>query len=117
MNPFSLFTRRVRGFRVIDLLALSVLLALALGSYAFKTFASAEGVDTADVQTQIDQEGKRIRLLKAEIAHLEDPGRIERLSVQYLGLQPVDPKHETTAEALPQIATRGDEPAKPGAKP
>jgi len=112
----SVFTRRLRGFRVLDLLALTVLLALALGSYAFKTFAGAEGADTVGVQDQIVEEGKRIRLLRAEIAHLEDPGRIERLSVRYLGLQPVDPRRETTAEALPQIATRGDDTAKPGAR-
>jgi hypothetical protein len=117
MNPFSIFTHRVRGFRVLDILALSLLMALALGSYAFKTFAGAEGADTADVQVQIDQEGKRIRLLKAEIAHLEDPGRIERLSVRYLGLQTVDPKHDVAPGALAQIATRSDEPVQPPARP
>jgi hypothetical protein len=103
----SIFNRRWRGFRVVDLLALSVLLALALGSYAFKTFASVEGTDQAGIQTQIDQEGRRIRLLKAEIAHLEDPGRIERLSTQYLGLQRVDAKHEASVDELSQIAERG----------
>ena len=110
MMVSNVFTRRLRGFRVVDLLALGVLLILALGSYALKTFAGAEGADTADVQGQIVLEGKRIRLLDAEIAHLEDPGRIERLSTQYLGLQPVDPKREVTPEALAQIATRGDKP-------
>jgi cell division protein FtsL len=106
----GVFSRRLRGFRVLDLLALAVLLALALGSYAFKTFAGAQSADTAGVQSQIVQEQKRIRLLQAEIAHLEDPGRVERLATQYLGMTPVGPKQEITAEALPQVALRGARP-------
>ncbi len=109
----SLFTQRVRGFRVIDLGALIVLLALALGVYAFKTLAGAESADIADVQTQIVQEQKRVRLLHAEIAHLEDPSRIERLSTQYLGFKPVDPKRESSIEALPQVASLVEKPQAP----
>ncbi|MBA3812753.1 MAG: cell division protein [Caulobacteraceae bacterium] len=110
MIASDVFTRRVRGFRVFDILALALLLTLALGSYALKTFAGAQGAGTADVQGQIVLEEKRIRLLHAEIAHLEDPSRIERLSTQYLGLQAVDPKRETTPEALSEIAARGARP-------
>jgi hypothetical protein len=109
----EIFNRRFRGFRVIDLVALTVLLVLALASYAFKTFAEGMGANTADVETQIAQEDRRIRLLKAEIAHLDDPGRIERLSGQYLNLQAADPKQETTAEALPQVALKPITPAPP----
>jgi hypothetical protein len=107
----GIFNRRYRGFRVIDLVALTILLLLALTSYAFKTFAEGVGADTTGVEQQIAQEQRRIHLLKAEIAHLDDPGRIERLSTQYLSLAPVDPKQETTVEALPQIALKGATPA------
>ncbi|HXV00577.1 MAG TPA: cell division protein [Caulobacteraceae bacterium] len=106
----GVFSRRYRGFRIVDLGALAVLLVVALASYALKTLAEGMGADTAGIESQITQENKRIRLLHAEIAHLEDPGRLERLSTQYLGLQAVDPKQETTAEALPQIALKGAKP-------
>ena len=106
----GVFSRRFRGFRIVDLTALVVLLSLALGVYAFKTFAGAERADIADVQRQIVQEEKRVRLLKAEIAHLEEPNRIERLSTQYLGLKPVDAKQEAAPEALSQIAEAGGKP-------
>jgi cell division protein FtsL len=106
----GVFSRRYRGFRLVDLTALAVLLVVALASYALKTLAEGMGADTAGVESQIAQEDKRIRLLHAEIAHLEDPDRVERLSSQYLGLQAVDPKQETTAEALPQIALKGAKP-------
>jgi cell division protein FtsL len=107
---FGVFSRRYRGFRVVDLAALAVLLVVALVSYALKTLATGMGTDTAGVESQIAQEDKRIRLLQAEIAHLEDPGRVERLSTQYLNLAPADPKQETTPEALPQIALKGAKP-------
>lgn len=118
MRPSSVFTSRLRGFRVLDLLALGVLFTLALGSYAFKTAAGAQDADAVGVQGQISQEEKRIRLLDAEISHLEAPGRIERLSRQYLGMAAADPKREITAEALPQVARQaGDQAPAQGRAP
>ena len=105
MMVAGVFSRRLRGFRIIDLVALSLVGVLALGSYVFTTFAGAPSARIAAVQAQINEENKRLHLLKAEIAHLEDPSRIERLSTQYLGLQPVDPKHDITPDALPQVAS------------
>lgn len=113
----GVFNQRYRGFRVVDLGALALVLTLALGSYLFTTVAGVEKADTAGVETQIVQEQTRIRLLKAELAHLEDPGRIERLSTQYLGMTPADPKHETTPEALAQVAVAVPLKAAPGARP
>jgi cell division protein FtsL len=100
----GVFKRRVRGFRLVDLIALALLLVLAFTVYGFKTFAGRESADIGDVQRQIVQEQKRVRLLRAEIAHLEDPTRLARLSKEYLGLKPVAAKREATLEALPEIA-------------
>jgi cell division protein FtsL len=104
VNPFAIFTQRVRGVRVLDLMAAAVLLVLALGSYAFKTMAEAQGAGAADIQAQINQEERRIRLLKAEISHLEAPSRIEALSTQYLQMGAPDAKHEIGLADLPRIA-------------
>jgi len=100
----GLFKRRVRGFRLVDLVALGLLLALAFTVYGFKTFAGRESNDIATVQRQIVAEQKRLRMLRAEIAHLEDPQRLSRLSSEYLGLKPVAAKREATVEALAEIA-------------
>lgn len=100
-NPFS---RRVRGFRVIDIAFLAVLLAVALGSYAFKTLAGAQTKDTVGVEAQIDQENRRIRLLKAELAKLENPARLEQRSSEILGLQAIVPSHDLTLADLGRIA-------------
>jgi cell division protein FtsL len=100
----SLLDRKVRGFRLIDLLALGLLTALILGVYLAKTIAGRERTDIAQVERQIDAERARIRLLQAEVSHLEQPARIEHLSETYLGLKPVKIERETTTEGLIDVA-------------
>src|SRR5262249_38350519 len=80
MRLSTVVPHRVRGFRVVDLAALIVFLVLALTVYAFKTSAGAERRDIADVETQIRDETRDVRLLRAEVAHLESPDRLERLA-------------------------------------
>ena len=104
MNPLAVFTRRVRGFRVIDIIAVMVIIVTALASYAFKTSAGAEDADASNIEAQIQDEQKRIRLLNAEMAHLDDPARIETLSTQYLGLAPISAKQEIVLAGLPRVA-------------
>ncbi len=98
--------RRVRGFRLIDLVALGLLTVLILGVYLAKTIAGRERTEIARVERQIGEEKARIRLLQAEVSHLEQPARIERLSEAYLGLGPVSIRREADAEALPQLARK-----------
>jgi len=100
----SLLTRRVRGFRLVDLIALGLLTVLILGVYLAKTIAGRERAEIAGVERQIDMEKARIRLLQAEVSHLEQPARIERLSVAYLGLAPASLKRDATVEDLGRVA-------------
>lgn len=100
----SLFERRVRGFRLVDVVAFSFLVLLITGVYLAKTVAGRERAEIASVEKQIDAEKRRIRLLQAEVAHLEQPARIERLSSAYLGMTPVAATRETTPDALAQLA-------------
>ena len=100
----NILTRRVRGFRLLDLIALGLLTALILGVYLAKTIAGRERTEIARVERQIDLERSRIRLLQAEVSHLEQPARIERLSEAYLGLAPVNFKREISTAGLPYAA-------------
>ena len=110
----NFWTRRVRGFRLVDLIALGLLTALILGVYLAKTIAGRERTEIAKVERQIDMEKSRIRLLQAEVSHLEQPARIERLSEAYLGMAPVSFKREIIVEALADAAGKPAElPAKP----
>ena len=102
----SLLERRVRGFRLVDLIALGQLTVLILGVYLAKTIAGRERAEIARVERQIGAEKARIRLLQAEVSHLEQPSRIERLSSEYLGLAPISAKNETTLENLDKLAVK-----------
>lgn len=110
----SLLTRRWRGFRVINLIGLGLLVTLVLGVYLFKTLAWRERNEIAAVDVQIHQEQLRIRLLQAEVAHLEEPRRLEALSGGSLGMAPIGAKQEITLADLPRLA-RAPAPAKSAA--
>ncbi|MFN3513719.1 MAG: cell division protein [Phenylobacterium sp.] len=106
----SVFSRKVRGFRLIDVVAAGLLVVLVFGVYLAKTMAGRERAEIALIEKQISQEKARIRLLQAEVAHLENPLRIERLSTAYLGLEPVAAKREATLEQLPELTSAEHKP-------
>ncbi len=115
MRGPGLFQRRVRGFRVVEIGGLSLLLILVLGVYLAKAGAGRERADIARVESQISEEQRRMKLLRAEVAYLEQPERIERLSAM-LGLAPIHADRETPPEALPDIARAALLPAPPAQK-
>ncbi|MDR3513668.1 MAG: cell division protein [Caulobacteraceae bacterium] len=104
MRPFAFFERRVRGFRVVELGGLLVLLALILTVYLAKTGAGGKRADIDHIQQQIGDEQTQIRLLRAEVANLEQPERLETLSARYLGLEPISARREVTPQALADVA-------------
>jgi len=83
---------------------LFLLTALILGVYLAKTMAGRERTEIARIDRQIDDEKARIRLLQAEVSHLEEPQRIERLSEAYLGMAPAPMKHQANLDELADIA-------------
>ena len=106
----NVFSRRVRGFRLLDLIGLTLLILLIVGVYLAKTFAGRERAEIASVERQIGAEHARIRLLLAEVAHLEKPGRIERLSVSYLKMAVVPAEREASVDQLATLALGGAAP-------
>ena len=103
MTVATLFRRRLRGVRLVNLVGAALLLVLVVSLYLLKTFAGGETTDIARTESQIVDEHQRIRVLRAEVAYLEQPARIERLSEQYLGLQPASGKREATPDQLPGL--------------
>jgi hypothetical protein len=113
MRISGLFNHRVRGFRVVELGGLAVLIVLVLAVYLAKAGAGGKRADIDRVQDQIVDEKARIRLLDAEVANLERPERLEALSGRYLDMQPISAKHEVQADALPDIALAPSADVKP----
>ncbi|PIB96381.1 cell division protein [Caulobacter sp. X] len=112
MSFMELFNKRVRGFRVVEVVGLGILLTLVTSVYLAKTFAGRERQEIARIQQEIDDEAVRKRLLEAEVAHLEQPRRIEQLA-QMMQLQPIAPDHEITEDALIDVARRRELPRAP----
>ena len=80
MTVSGVFNRRVRGFRVVEVAGLCILLTLVTSVYLAKTFAGRERQEIARIEQEIEEEAARKRLLAAEVAHLEQPRRIEQLA-------------------------------------
>ncbi len=99
----GVFDRRFRGFRVVNLVAGSLLVAIVLAVYLGKTFAGRERSEIAAVEMQIRQEKIRIRLLQAEVAHLEQPRRLQSLASRGLGMAPVTAKQEIALTDLASL--------------
>ena len=112
MTVAGVFNRRVRGFRVVEVVGLCILLTLVTGVYLAKTFAGSERQEIGRIEQEIQDEAVRKRLLEAEVAHLEQPRRIEQLA-QMLQLKPIAPDHEITEDALIDVARRRELPRAP----
>ena len=101
----SIFNRRIRGFRLVEVTALSLLLIMMLGVYFAKTSAGGERTRIDQVERQIASEKSRIRMLDAEVAYLERPRRVGQLAT-LLQLEPMRADREAGPDSLSAIATR-----------
>lgn len=108
----TFFSLRYRGFRIVDLTAVGFLAVLVLCVYFFKANAGSESAQIAEVDRQVADEQRHLRLLRAELAYLERPERLESLSAQYLNLAPLSGKREVPADSLAEIARQAPEPQK-----
>ncbi|MDO1559744.1 cell division protein [Brevundimonas sp. 2R-24] len=109
-----LLHRRVAGVRTLELACGIVLIALVMWVYGVKAQAGRERAEIAAAEADIRALNAEIRLLRAETAHLEQPGRIERLAAVYLGMEPVPAAREASVEQLPALRAPPPAPA-PGA--
>jgi hypothetical protein len=102
----QLFDRRIRGFRLVEILAGACLVALVLSVYLTKAAAGRESASIASIDRDIGEQQRQVHVLRAELAHLEQPERLEALSTRYLDLAPVAAKRETAPDSLTEIARR-----------
>mgnify|MGYP002624209730 FL=1 len=89
-----------RGFYAV---AVVIIAALAVGLYKAKTDAARTETHVRQLQRQIEDSEADLRALRAEIANLESPARIESLAESHLG---VAPGSESVALPESQIGQR-----------
>lgn len=90
----QLFERRIYNIRVVNIVAAGVLAVLALGLYMAKMQAAEDRDEIAGLRAQLLEHRRAITVLKAEIAHLEEPDRLKYLAQTYLGLSPREARQE-----------------------
>ena len=95
----ALFGWKLRGFRVVEIIGIAILAAIIVSVYFAKAQAARQSADIDGLQRAIVAERTRVRLLTAEAARLEEPGRLEALSRQ-AGLAPVAMDQRATLDVL-----------------
>lgn len=106
----AVFDWRVRGVRCVELVGVVCLAAVMVSVYIVKTAAARENTEISKIEREIQENEKRVRLLRAEATRLEQPARLEALSRQ-LGLEPVEVKRRADADGLSEIAAAHQPPA------
>lgn len=72
--------------RGLHILAALIIVVLIIGLYKAKTDAARTEAHVRQLETQVDTAEADLRALRAEIAHLESPARVEALAESQLGL-------------------------------
>ena len=108
MNPAiatlnRLFAWKIRGIRWVEIIGVLLVAAMVFSVYVAKAAAAREGARISELERQISDNGQRVRLLRAEVARLEQPNRLEALS-RGAGLGPVDVHRQAKAENLSSLA-------------
>jgi cell division protein FtsL len=84
---------------------------LVVGLYFVKTRASQAKSHARKLEHTVEQEEASVRMLRAEIAHLENPERLRRLSGKHLNLQPVEAERILTLEQAVQVLPKKPTPS------
>ncbi len=77
--------------RVVNIVALAITVMFAFGLYKLKYNTSISEDQLVQLQRDIEQEQRALRVLKAEWSHLNRPERIQALAARHLELKPLDP--------------------------
>lgn len=105
MNAFiRLFEQRVRGVRLIELVGISLALAMIFWVCLSKAREGEDIKRMNDLDAQIADQQQQVTDLKVKVAELERPARLEQLAQTYLNMKPVAPTHETKLDDLAEIS-------------
>ena len=97
-----LFDWKVRGVRWIEIIGVALVAVMIVSVYAAKAAAARESSRIAQLEQDIRENGQRVRLLRAEVARLEQPARLEALSRQ-IGMAPVDVHRQAKETQLTEL--------------
>jgi hypothetical protein len=91
----------MKTLRILNVLAVCALIAAAVAVYHIKYQATWQAEKVQRLRATIDKEKANIALLKAVLAHMERPDRIQLLAEQYLDLKPFEIWQREPVTAIP----------------
>ena len=94
-----LFDWKIHGVRWVEIIGFVLVAAMIFSVYVAKAGAARESGRIGEIEREIADNGQRVRLLRAEVARLEQPARLEALSRQ-AGLGPVNVRRQADEAAL-----------------
>lgn len=97
-----LFGWKIRGVRWIEISGVVCVAAMVFSVYLAKAAAARESAAIGQLERQIAENSQRVRLLRAEAARLEQPGRLEALS-RSAALAPVKAERQLDEAALANL--------------
>jgi hypothetical protein len=97
-----LFDWKIRGIRWIEIIGVVCVAAMVFSVYVAKAAAARESAEIGSLERQIAENAQRVRLLRAEAARLEQPGRLETLS-RGAALAPVKAERQVEEDELPEL--------------
>lgn len=107
--------RRVSRLGWVALMLVGVGLVVVL--FVIKTHALEARASVRELESMLTQEKSEVRMIKAEIAHLENPERLRKLAKEHLGLEPVTVEQTLTLEEIaakipvkPEMLSDGEAP-------
>jgi hypothetical protein len=115
----ALLNWKIHSVRWVDIICSVLIAVLLLSVYVGKAAADRENRRIVELESQIAESRQRVRLLRAEIARLEQPGRLETLS-RSVGLEPVDVHRQATEAELSDLKVAeglSAQPARSAAQP
>jgi|GEM_PF-996129 len=80
--------KNLRIFNWLIILALALVVAYMFG---LKSHVQDLNSELKQITSQIKQEQDQYSILKAELAYLESPGRLQKLALEYLKLEQIKP--------------------------
>lgn len=87
--------------RIVNIVVLAITVMFAFGLYKLKYNTSISEDQLVQLQHDIEQEQRALRVLKAEWSHLNRPERIQALAARHLELKPLDPSQILEFKDIP----------------
>ena len=76
---------------------------LTVGLYFVKTRAQTAKTDAAHLQRQVSHQQSAVKVLEAELAHLESPNRLAVMAQAELGLMPIKAENILSVDEISEV--------------